>query len=108
MNFKKTVPIHVNSDIDCYDQPTHATITLDTTGIKRIRQLARAVKKIGVTYIEEFDRTPILKEGRRVWDGSVDCVCLKVSDDDFHYTGYFKNSQLQWETQGIPLNKLSR
>jgi hypothetical protein len=42
------------------------------------------------------------------WDGSMECERIKVSNDDFHYIGYIKHSNVSWETDGIPLKDLPR
>lgn len=110
MNFKKTVPVTINADYND-DVPDYATISLDAAAIKRIKQLAKAVKDLKVTYIEEFDNTADLKcngMGPRYskWGGRSECNMLVVSDNDFHYSGIIKHTSVTWETEGIPLSAL--
>lgn len=41
------------------------------------------------------------------WDGRSGCDMLKVSANYFHYKGIFRHSDVTWETEGIPLDKLT-
>ena len=107
--FTRTVPVHAPSE--SWDSPDYAVIELDTAAIKRIKQLARAVKDLKVAYIEEFDNTADLKTGDpdnlTDW-GRSECNMLKVSEEDFHYNGILKHTDITWETEGIPLKDLPR
>ena len=42
------------------------------------------------------------------WDGSSECDHLKVTDNDFHYSGYIKHTNASWETEGISLKDLPK
>jgi predicted transcriptional regulator len=159
--YRRLVNVYVN-DENC-DGPDVASITLDEEKIKRIRQLARAVKRLKAAYIEDWDYTALLgcKNGEFVgwsdsvtdetpideaallvnddnpvtairakhriagdsihseetfkeieaavmseWDGTSDCETLRVSHDDFHFSGNIKHTSVTWETEGIPLKDL--
>jgi hypothetical protein len=155
--YRSFVTVHVNDDNS--DGPTTAVINLNEKQIKRIHQLAKAVKDLKVTYIEEWDspetlmneevvitdtvtdKTPLkecalhlnddnpvtaihakrrlagdsvnstetfeeIKRTLTEWDGRTECVLIIVSDDDFHYKGYIRHTDVSWETEGIPLKDL--
>jgi hypothetical protein len=108
--FKRTVPVHVGGE--CWDTPDYAIIELDAASIKRIKKLARAVKDLGVAYIEEFDYRTALKTGEigdlTDWDGRSDCDMLQVSNDDFRFKGIIKHTNVEWNTEGISLKELPR
>jgi hypothetical protein len=54
--FWRIVPVYLSDDN--VDGPAYAIINLDAAQIKRIRQLAKAVKDLKVTYINEWDSSP--------------------------------------------------
>lgn len=162
MNYARIVPVHYDGE---GDGPTHAYVYLDEKHIRRIHQLAAAVKKLKAAYIEDWDYVeallsysddyvdesttvtdkttlsqagllinddnpltalyarnilkgykPSSKEAQddlreklfRDWDGSSDCELLQVSNDDFHYRGCIKHTDVNWSTDGIPLKDLPR
>jgi hypothetical protein len=158
MEYRKIVPVSVSGDSG--EGPSYAVVELDDKQIKRILQLARAIKRLKVQYILEYesvelvdsdedmedpgvvtDETPeeelpllinddspvtqVLVKHRLAghsvhsaetmeelrsylheWAGCADCMMLEVSDDDFHYRGYIKHTDISWETRGIPLTAL--
>jgi hypothetical protein len=53
ITYRNFVSVHINDDNS--DGPTTAVINLNKKQIKRIHQLAKAVKDLKVTYIEEWD-----------------------------------------------------
>ena len=59
--YKRIVQTHTAGDLD--DTPDYAVIELDRAQVKRIQRLAKAVKSLNVTYIEEFDCSTLLMNG---------------------------------------------
>lgn len=166
--FWRIVPVYLSDDNA--DGPEYAIINLDAAQIKRIRQLAKAVKDLKVTYISEWDsspemmtseldlgghtfsedpwkvvtdRTSMKKLGLLVnhehelvrimvkqrlagysahsqetlqeiqahmteFEQSLEAQLLEISNDDIHYTGYLKHTEIRFNTEGILLKDLPK
>jgi hypothetical protein len=45
-------------------------------------------------------------EGFKEYDGRVECVTLNVTTTDFFWSGYYKHTNIRWETDSIPVKSL--
>lgn len=127
MSKKLAIKILVQDDVSGGDTPDIAIVEITPELAARIRQLNRAVRKLKVLHIEEFDSTPDLYSGDlgddpfRVltdddevsmdvtsWDdtGTCDVVCLVVGDTEFHWAGMIKHTSIHWETEMIDIKEI--
>jgi len=120
---KKIVEVITCSDFGT--GPEVAVVEIDAPLKARILQLSETAQALGVFKITEVNRAPGFylrdygaekEEGRIVLKAPsdedeknscrVECVTLNVTPDDFYWTGYIQNSDVQWETYAIPLSEL--
>lgn len=103
----KTLKLEVSSLVD---GPATARVTIDVDLAKRIRKLSAACRKLGVTYISEWNYAPTWGSktdtdiAGEPW--CVECSLLVVSDTDFRWTGIIKHSNILLETETVSLKKL--
>jgi hypothetical protein len=91
----------------CDTRPDQATIDIDERLAKRILRLNKAVKRLGVYQITEFDYTPDWAEtGIKEPDWRVDCSILEVSDDHFHWSALIKHTNIELLTNAIYIKEL--
>lgn len=111
MTAKFTLIVH------CYNEYANtnisrAEVTIDKPELKRILHLAKAVKQLKVAYILDWDSSPVWMEetddGEYVEDKEtrLDLQMMEISNDDVHFRANIKNSDVQLETEGIPLAEL--
>jgi hypothetical protein len=81
------------------DDLDHARVEITPALARRLKLLQNTVKKVGATYIEEWDTPELLDSNDEDSETSIDCVTLKVSDTDFHWEGNLKNTEVRWETR---------
>ena len=117
--FKKLV-ITVNTADEWHDPDIdYAVATLSMKRMARIKELAAVVKRLDVYRISEFaneldylqtdyDTEPEegCLEALKEFEESVECVTLNVTDNDFYWSGYYKHTNIRWETASVPLTVL--
>lgn len=96
----------------------YAVVELGTEEIRRIRQLSAAARDLGVYRISEFnhscdfraaDYDVIPGDGKIAlveFRGRMECCTLNISDDDFYWSGLYRNTSVRWETDSVPLTAL--
>jgi len=96
----------------------YAVVELGAEEIRRIRQLSAAARYLGVFRICEFNHSCYFRvadydakpeDGRialREFRGRMECSTLNVSDDDFYWSGLYRNTSVRWETDSVPLAAL--
>lgn len=101
--------LRLNITAAVYDEhPDYAVIELTPELIARIKQLQKAVKKLDVYCIEEFNYDPLYQDDNgNESDVRVECTCLKVTSDEFLWTGYIKHTGVTWETETVTIKELS-
>lgn len=122
---KKLVEVITCSDFGF--GPEVAVVEITPSLKTRILQLSEAAQALEVFKITEVNRAPDFylrdygaekEEGRIVLKAPsdedeknscrVECVTLNVTPDDFYWSGYIQNSDVQWETNAIPLSALDQ
>lgn len=94
------------------DGPQLAAVSIHPDLAERIHRLSRVVKRHRLDYASAFDYTPEYgnPRGRRKFvedqEFRVDAVSLEVSDSEFFWTGYVKNSNIRFETDPIRIADL--
>jgi len=108
------IPIHDNSEFFS-DNADYAVIDLDATLIERIKKLAVVVRQMKVYKICEFnsacdfmaanwDAEPDNgKVALKEFEGRMECNTLNVTDDDFFWSGFYKHTDVRWETDTVRL-----
>ena len=108
------IPVHDNSEFFS-DNADYAIIDLDAATIERIKALSAAVRGLKVYKVSEFDNVcdfmtadwdAELDNGKvalKEFEGRMECNTLNVTDDDFFWSGYYKHSDIRWETDTIRL-----
>lgn len=92
------------------DGPDVAQVTITKSFINRVIKLNKAVKKLGVYKISEFDCSPdwLYKNGDEYepWDDSMDVILCHVTESGVQWDGYVKNTNIQIGTQEIFISEL--
>ena len=108
------IPVHDNSEFFS-DNADYAIIDLDAATIERIKALSAAVRAMKVYKVSEFDNDCDFmtadwdaepdngKVALKEFEGRMECNTLNVTDDDFFWSGYYKHSDIRWETDTIRL-----
>ena len=100
------------------DNADYVVIDLDVMLMARIRTLAAAVRDLRVYKVVEFnyagdfmtadwdaepdDGKVALKE----FEGGMECNTLNVTDSNFFWSGFYKHTDVRWETDSVPLTAL--
>ena len=111
------IPVHDNSEFFS-DNADYAVIDLDAASIERIKTLSAAVRDLKVYKVSEFnhgcefmaadwDAEPDNgKVALKEFEGRMECSTLNVTDDDFFWSGYYKHTDVRWETDTVRLKVL--
>ena len=114
---KLIIPVHDNSEFFS-DNADYAIIDLDAKLFERIKALAVAVRDLKVYKVSEFnyacdfmtadwDADPVGgKVALKEFDGRMECHTLNVTDSDFFWSGYYKHTDVRWETDTVLLTVL--
>ena len=95
------------NDEYCDTRPDKVTIDIDEKLARRILRLNKAVIRLGVYQIQEFNYTPDFREaGVKVPDWRLDCVILEVSDCIFRWTALIKHTSIEVFIDGISITEL--
>ncbi len=104
----------VNCRADDNGCPICALVNIDEAAMTRIQLFSAFVKKNGLYRVERFDLSPTwynvdvdvsdpLLESLQAETASVECVCLNVSADCFWWSAFLKNSDIEIETEKVPI-----
>ena len=108
------IPVHDNSEFFS-ENADYAIIDLDAATIERIKTLSAAVRDLKVYKVSEFncgcdfmtadwDAEPDNgKVKLKEFEGRMECNTLNVTDDDFFWSGYYKHTDVRWETDTVRL-----
>ncbi len=108
------IPVHDNSEFFS-DNADYAIIDLDAATIERIKTLSAVVRELKVYKISEFDNDCDFmstdwdaepdngKVRLKEFEGRMECNTLNVTDDDFFWSGYYKHTDVRWETDTVRL-----
>ena len=108
------IPVHDNSEFFS-DNADYAIIDLDAAAIERIKALSAAVRDLKVYKVSEFnhgcdfmaadwDAEPDNgKVALKEFEGRMECNTLNVTDSDFFWSGYYKHTDVRWETDTVLL-----
>jgi len=108
------IPVHDNSEFFS-DNADYAIIDLDAASIERIKTLSAAVRDLKVYKVSEFnhgcefmaadwDAEPDNgKVALKEFEGRMECNTLNVTDSDFFWSGYYKHTDVRWETDTVLL-----
>ena len=108
------IPVHDNSEFFS-DNADYAIIDLDAASIERIKTLSAAVRDLKVYKVSEFnhgcefmaadwDAEPDNGKVRlKEFEGRMECNTLNVTDSDFFWSGYYKHTDVRWETDTVLL-----
>jgi hypothetical protein len=112
------IPIHDNSEFFS-DNADYAIIDLDAAAIERIKALSAAVRDLKVYKVSEFNHTCDFmaadwdaepdngKVALKEFEGRMECSTLNVTDNDFFWSGYYKHTDVRWETDTVLLAALN-
>lgn len=108
------IPVHDNSEFFS-DNADYAVIDLDATLIERIKKLAVVVRQMKAYKISEFNHACDFmvadwdaepdngKVALKEFEGRMECNTLNVTDSDFFWSGYYKHTDVRWETDTVLL-----
>ena len=116
-NKRLIIPVHTHSEFST-DDADYAVIDLDAALIERIKKLAVVVRQMEVFKISEFNYACDFmaadwesdpdhgKVALKEFEGRMECNTLNVTDNDFFWSGYYKLTDVRWETDTVPLTIL--
>jgi hypothetical protein len=108
------IPVHDNSEFFS-DNADYAIIDLDAATIERIKTLSAAVRDLKVYKVSEFNHTCDFmvadwdakpdngKVALKEFEGRMECNTLNVTDSDFFWSGFYKHTDIRWETDTVLL-----
>ena len=111
------IPMHDNSEFFS-DNADYAVIDLDAALIERIKKLAVVVRQMKAYRISEFNSASDFrtadwdaepdngKVALKEFEGRMECSTLNVTDSDFFWSGYYKHTDVRWETDTVLLTSL--
>jgi hypothetical protein len=111
------IPVHDNSEFFS-DNADYAVIDLDAGLIERIKKLGVVVRQMEAYKISEFnyacdfrtadwDAEPDNgKVALKEFEGRMECSTLNVTDSDFFWSGYYRHTDIRWETDTVLLTAL--
>ncbi len=113
----KDIIVKIHTGNEWYnDTADYLVATLDAPLIARIKKLAKAARDLNVYEISEFkhigdfkcvdydtEDTDNGKEILKDFEGRMECCSLDVSPDDFCMSGFYKHSDIRWETEPVSL-----
>ena len=111
------IPVHDNSEFFS-DNADYAVIDLDAASIERIKKLAVVVRQMRAYKISEFNHTCDFmaadwdvepdngKVAMKEFEGRMECSTLNVTDSDFFWSGYYKHTDVRWETDTVLIKSL--
>lgn len=111
------IPVHDNSEFFS-DNADYAVIDLDAALIERIRKLAVVVRQMKAYKISEFNyacdfrtvdwdvKPDKGKVAMKEFEGRMECSTLNVTDSDFFWSGYYKHTDVRWETDTVLIKSL--
>lgn len=114
---KLIIPVHDSSEFFS-ENADYAVIELDAALIERIRKLAVVVKQMKAYKISEFNCTCDFmtaawdaepdngKVALKEFEGRMECSTLNVTDSDFFWSGYYKHTDVRWETDTVLIKSL--
>ena len=111
------IPVHDNSEFFS-DNADYATIDLDAALIERIKKLGVVVRQMKAYKISEFNSACDFRSAD--WDAEpnnakialkkfeerIECSTLNVTDSDFFWSGYYKHTDVRWETDTVLIKSL--
>lgn len=111
------IPVHDNSEF-FPDNADYAVIDLDAALIERTKKLAVVVKQMKAYKISEFNHACDFrtadwdaepdngKVAMKEFEGRMECSTLNVTDSDFFWSGYYKHTDVRWETDTVLIKSL--
>jgi len=89
-------------------------VELSPCDIMQINHLSKVCTEHGIYKVSLFHNPLDLlcvdweseDEGFKEYDGRVECVTLNVTTTDFFWSGYYKHTNIRWETDSIPVKSL--
>ena len=114
---KLIIPVHDSSEFFS-ENADYAVIKLDAALIERIRKLAVVVKQMKAYKISEFNCTCDFmtadwdaepdngKVALKEFEGRMECSTLNVTYSDFFWSGYYKHTDVRWETDTVLIKSL--
>ena len=99
----------------CGDFPEVATATVTREDINRMFVLAEFVRKNGLYRVEQFDyrceffepdyesdEEPLKESNTRI-----DYGALSITGNNIYWSGYFKHTDIRWETSSVSLKAIA-
>lgn len=93
------------------DVPDTAVTDLTKEQIQELLKLSEVVKKHDLYRVTIFDsRLDYMvdtdEDTLEPWEGRVEAVTLNVTSTDFYWSGYYKHTNIRWETTSVGLAEI--
>ena len=88
-----------------------ATVELFEAELREIRKLSEVCKQNDIYKVSRFENPLEFfdidweTDERIEFDGRVECVTLNVTTTDFFWSGYYKHTNVRWETATVPITE---
>ena len=110
------LPIHIFNEY-CDFNPEYAEVTLTTADINKIYAMSNLVQEWGIyktvefsyldgIYTEKYDLEWNNDGYEECEEFRQDCSQLNVTAEKINWSGYLKHTDIQWETESLPINRL--
>lgn len=116
--FKKKLILPVSDNSDFFESADYAVIEISAGMRARIRKLSKAVRRLGVSRVSEFNYACVLMcaDYDQEWDSGkvplkdylkgTECNFLNVTDTGFYWSGLYRHTDVRWSTDTVHLTDL--
>ncbi len=116
--FTKKLILPVSDNSDFFESADYAVIELTADMRARIRKLSKAVRRLGVSRVSEFNYACVLMcaDYDQEWDSGkvplkdylkgTECNFLNVTETGFYWSGLYRHTDVRWSTDTVPLTAL--
>lgn len=120
----KTITIPVFSSNEVFDAPDYFRGTLNANDIRYIKRCVTILLREAPQVEAQFRNAPYKivsfhfpseynfymdngeGEDWNEWEGRVEIVTLNVTQQGFYWSGYYKHTDIRWETEEVPLEEI--
>lgn len=116
--FTKKLILPVSDNSDFFESADYAVIELTADMRARIRKLSKAVRRLGVSRVSEFNYACVLMcaDYDQEWDSGkvplkdylkgTECNFLNVTDTGFYWSGLYRHTDVRWSTDTVLITDL--
>lgn len=106
------IRMEVNTPDEWFDgDASHAEFELTQEKLYRIMRFAQIVKEQEIYCLQEFDYSlsflvEVDEDELQPFEGRMECCSLHVCSDRFYWSGYYKHTNIRWETDELTIKDM--